>query len=224
MKTMLRGLLSTQDRQKLAPIFESLELSPDAIFVTDRHNAIVFWNEAARRVLGYHADDVIGRSCAELLKGCDNFGNRYCSENCPIKGIANRGDIIQHFDLKLVARDEHVVRAEIDVLQLRTTADEFLLLHMVRPHEAESRPAAVEGVPPQLHAVRESTDARVRKLTSRETEVLGMLAAGRSTPEIAERLHISVSTTRDHIQNILVKLELHSKAEAVAFAFQKNLI
>jgi NarL family two-component system response regulator LiaR len=73
-------------------------------------------------------------------------------------------------------------------------------------------------------AARESADARARKLTIREVEVLGMLAAGRTTPEIAERLHISLLTARSHIQNILEKLEVHSKAEAVAFAFQKNLI
>jgi DNA-binding NarL/FixJ family response regulator len=73
-------------------------------------------------------------------------------------------------------------------------------------------------------AARESIDVRARKLTSREVEVLGMLAAGRTTPEIAERLHISQLTARSHIQNILEKLEVHSKVEAVAFAFQKNLI
>ncbi|MGZ7079300.1 MAG: response regulator transcription factor, partial [Thermoanaerobaculia bacterium] len=79
--------------------------------------------------------------------------------------------------------------------------------------------------PKPLHLVaRESSDVRIRKLTVREVEVLGMLAAGRTTPEIAERLHISQLTARSHIQNILEKLEVHSKAEAVAFAFQKNLI
>ena len=51
-----------------------------------------------------------------------------------------------------------------------------------------------------------------------------MLAAGRTTPEIAGRLHISHLTARNHIQNILDKLELHSKAEAVAFAFQKGIV
>ena len=50
-----------------------------------------------------------------------------------------------------------------------------------------------------------------------------MLAAGRSTPEIAIALHISNLTARNHIQNILHKLEVHSKSEAVAFAFQKRL-
>jgi DNA-binding NarL/FixJ family response regulator len=75
-----------------------------------------------------------------------------------------------------------------------------------------------------LSVVRESPDARARKLTPREVEVLGMLAAGRATPEIADRLHISHLTARNHIQNILDKLELHSKAEAVAFAFQKGIL
>ena len=77
---------------------------------------------------------------------------------------------------------------------------------------------------PMLVAVRESPDARARKLTTREVEVLGMLAAGRSTPEISGRLHISSLTARNHIQNILEKLEVHSKAEAVAFAFQQRIV
>ena len=51
-----------------------------------------------------------------------------------------------------------------------------------------------------------------------------MLAGGRPTPEIAERLHISTLTVRNHIQNILEKLEVHSKAEAVAFAFQQRIL
>jgi DNA-binding CsgD family transcriptional regulator len=55
-------------------------------------------------------------------------------------------------------------------------------------------------------------------------EVLGMLAAGRTTPEIAERLHIAPLTARNHIQNILEKLEVHSKSEAIAFAFQKHVL
>jgi len=54
--------------------------------------------------------------------------------------------------------------------------------------------------------------------------VLGMLAAGRSAPEIGGRLNISTLTARNHIQNILEKLEVHSKAEAVAFAFQQRIV
>jgi DNA-binding NarL/FixJ family response regulator len=55
-------------------------------------------------------------------------------------------------------------------------------------------------------------------------EILGLIAAGRTTPEIAASLYISALTVRNHTQNILDKLEVHSKAEAVAFAFQKHII
>ena len=53
----------------------------DPVFVTDRHNRIVFWNQSAERILGFSAADVVGRPCAARLEGCDAFGNRYCSES-----------------------------------------------------------------------------------------------------------------------------------------------
>ncbi len=211
----------------IAAIFASLESSPDPVFVTDRHNRIVFWNDSARAFLGWDGEDVMGRLCSELLKGCDEYGNRYCSEECPIVRIARRNDVVQAFPLRFVAKDQRTTGATIAILQLRPSDGGILLLHILRPAGSEQRESVAQIAPaprPQVVAARESADARARKLTSREVEVLGMLAAGRSTPEIAERLHISPATTRDHIQHILEKLEVHSKAEAVAFAFQKNLI
>jgi PAS domain S-box-containing protein len=215
--------------EELVPIFTALEMSPDAVFVTDRANHIVFWNDAARRMLGFMSDEAIGASCTELLKGTDLFGNRYCSTDCPIMQLANRGEIVRHFSLGLASRDGEQVMTDINVLQLRSGGpDDYYLVHQIRSFEqADVKPTPDNAAaPPRPHLVtaRGSDDARVRKLTAREVEVLGMLAAGRSTPEIAERLHIAQLTARSHIQNILDKLEVHSKAEAVAFAFQKNLI
>jgi DNA-binding NarL/FixJ family response regulator len=102
----------------------------------------------------------------------------------------------------------------------------FYLAHILRPAGRPDSIAAHEDAPPcsMLETTRMSADARARKLTAREVEVLGMLAACRPTAEIGERLHISTVTARNHIQNILDKLEVHSKAEAVAFAFQKRLL
>ncbi len=214
--------------EELAPMFRALEFSPDPVFVTDRSNRIVFWNDAARALLGFDAEEAVGADCTELLRGCDQFGNRYCSENCPIMQIANRGETVREFDLSLQTKDHQVFEGNVSVLQLRTgKADDYFLLHMLRGKDRrKSHQTAGSSEPPRprLVAARESPDVRARKLTTREVEVLGMLAAGRSTPEIAERLHISQLTARSHIQNILEKLEVHSKAEAVAFAFQKNLI
>jgi len=142
--------------------------------------------------------------------------------------IANRGEVVHKFSLMMRTKNGSAMTADATVLQLRSaSADEYWLAHILQPSsDPAPRTVAEAAAPPRpLHLVaRESADARVRKLTTREVEVLGMLAAGRTTPEIADRLHISQLTARSHIQNILEKLEVHSKAEAVAFAFQKNLI
>jgi DNA-binding CsgD family transcriptional regulator len=64
----------------------------------------------------------------------------------------------------------------------------------------------------------------VGNLTSREIEVLGLLSDGRNQREIAQRLSISSRTVGAHIEHILPKLGVHSRAQAVAAAYRKQLI
>lgn len=61
-------------------------------------------------------------------------------------------------------------------------------------------------------------------LTDREKEVLSLLVAGKSNQNIADELYISSNTVRTHIQNILSKLSVHSKLEAVAYAIKHNIV
>ena len=61
-------------------------------------------------------------------------------------------------------------------------------------------------------------------LTSRELEILGMLANGLAQTEIAQRLSISRKTVGTHIEHILGKLRVHSRAQAVAAAYRQQLI
>src|SRR4051794_8388468 len=65
--------------------------------------------------------------------------------------------------------------------------------------------------------------ARNFDLTSRELEVLGYLAGGLDQAGIANELVISEKTIATHIQHILPKLGVHSRAEAVAFAHQHGI-
>jgi DNA-binding NarL/FixJ family response regulator len=61
-------------------------------------------------------------------------------------------------------------------------------------------------------------------LTAREREVLALLVEGLSNPEIAERLSVSRSTAKAHVSNILSKLSVSNRAEAVALAVQQHLV
>jgi DNA-binding NarL/FixJ family response regulator len=62
------------------------------------------------------------------------------------------------------------------------------------------------------------------ELTGRELEVLSMVAEGMTSKEIAEDLYISENTVRNHVRNILDKLGLNSRFEAVNWAYREGLL
>jgi two-component system, NarL family, nitrate/nitrite response regulator NarL len=69
-----------------------------------------------------------------------------------------------------------------------------------------------------------SVELRVRTLTTREREILGLLAIGWSNRRIAEATQLSYLTVRSHMQNLLLKLGVHSQLEAVAFAVEHGIV
>jgi DNA-binding NarL/FixJ family response regulator len=71
---------------------------------------------------------------------------------------------------------------------------------------------------------RRAVQAPVEPLTPRELEVLRALTEGLSTREICDRLAIAPNTLRTHVQNIMGKLRVHSKLEAVAVALRNRLV
>jgi DNA-binding NarL/FixJ family response regulator len=66
--------------------------------------------------------------------------------------------------------------------------------------------------------------ASIEQLTRREMQVLKALAEGLTNKEIADRLHMSVDTERTHMMNILSKLGVHSRLQALLFAARYGLI
>jgi RNA polymerase sigma factor (sigma-70 family) len=81
-----------------------------------------------------------------------------------------------------------------------------------------------------LHQVAKEREARrdalalLDELTEREREVLQLLAEGTRNDEIAQKLFISPQTVQTHVRNLLAKLGVHSKLEAVAFAVKHGAI
>ena len=72
----------------------------------------------------------------------------------------------------------------------------------------------------QEHDARQATE----KLTPREREVLQALAEGLDNQGVAERLHLSPRTVRNHMSSILTKLGVHSQLQAVVFAVRHGVI
>jgi DNA-binding NarL/FixJ family response regulator len=62
------------------------------------------------------------------------------------------------------------------------------------------------------------------RLTERELEVLRLVAEGLNNGEIAKRLFISQNTVKNHVRNILEKLQLHSRMEAVVYAVREKIL
>lgn len=103
------------------------------------------------------------------------------------------------------------------VAGLLVGADDYLALPFV-PDELLARVRAL------IRRSAPSAAATNAKLTAREQEVLGLLAEGLGQGEIAERLVVSSKTVGNHIAHILWKLGVHSRAQAIAFAFREHMV
>jgi DNA-binding NarL/FixJ family response regulator len=87
--------------------------------------------------------------------------------------------------------------------------------------------SALARLLPQVAREREArreTERLFKHLTDREREILGLLAKGQRNEDIAARLFISPQTVQTHVRNLLQKLGVHSKLEAVALAVRNGMV
>jgi two-component system NarL family response regulator len=80
----------------------------------------------------------------------------------------------------------------------------------------------------EFNAMAKQADEKPRlaapRLTTRELEVLKLVAQGMSNREAADTLYIAENTVKNHVRNILEKLQLHSRMEAVVYAVREKLL
>ena len=181
-------------------VLQALADGTPAAFATDQDDRIVFWNTGAVRLLNREPDEVLGRRAHRVFKERDLFVHGLRGMNVTLLMIPGRRS-----HLFTVV---HVLQA-LDEQDLPSTARPSTL------HSSSSLRSFAPPVPLRL-AVPDRPP-----LTCRERQILELIATGLQNKEVARELSISSVTVRNHVQNILAKLDVHSKLEAVSLAYRR---
>jgi PAS domain S-box-containing protein len=214
------------------PVEDALDLiaeSKTAAYGMDRNDRIVYWNEGASKVLGWKADEVLGRACFDVLAGRDVFGNRYCMHDCAIVRAAASGDVTEPFVMDVVRKGGGNTKIVVRTTPLPAPGPAFVcLMHFIETGEDRDLDRIVDAVrgtiQPDARPLPPDPPISISPLTPREREIVGLLSNGYAALNIAARLNLSHATVRNHIQNILRKLDVHSQVEAVALSFRRGWI
>jgi PAS domain S-box-containing protein len=214
---------------------EALAQAGDGVVAIDADGRIGAWNRAAEKMLGYTALQATGRRCWEIFAGQDCDGNKRCYENCPVMTLLNIGESVQNFDLRTRTKDGRPVWINLSVLHMSPGAN---------GHEGQDQASARSGSR-TLHIFRDVTTTKdllarahersntpsrdgedsepLPSLTRRQLDVLRLITQGVNTKGLADQLHVTQATVRNHVQSIMETLGVHSRLEAVAYATRHRL-
>lgn len=168
-------------------------------YIIDRNGVIAWLNPAAEKIVG----DVRGFRFTDVVSP----GDRPRAKEAFARKIVGK-EKVTDAEVDLVGGDGREVSVEVSSVPLKEGHQIVGVFGLL------SRPPAPPKSPRSPHA----------KLTPRQHEVLDLLAHGSSTGQIAELLHLSRETVRNHIRGVLQALEVHSRVEAVAMARADGLL
>ncbi len=104
-------------------------------------------------------------------------------------------------------------------------ADVAHTIRQIHAGQSMISPSMASKLLTEFHAITQEPQARsYSRLTDREMEVLKLVARGMTNREIGKSLHIAENTVKNHIRNILEKLHLNSRFQAVIFAVREKLL
>ena len=229
----------TKPRGAASKLLEIISHTPDGVYAVDETHRIVLWNAAASRILGYAADEVLGKLCFEVFTGRDAKGILVCQGGCGDMALALAGALVPTRELLTTTKDgRHLWMSVTNIPVPSDVGGLSTVVHIFREVTAQHK---TEELVQHLTALMDSfsvahgsqatasnpahdTPTRPQGITSRERQVLRLLAEGSNAASIAQTLVISPATVRKHIQNVLKKLGLHTTLEAVAYCSRHNLL
>lgn len=176
-----------------------IKRTSDCYFIIDETGQILQWSPELGKLLGIPATQAVGTTCRSLNLFSDCTGNSLCSA-CQVLYAAREMDNCNG------SRRVFVERGSVRV-------------PLVKSIRASSYDKRLIWVTLEQAAGFSLTD----KLTSQENKVLDLLSRGHTGQQIAMDLHISYTTVRTHIRNLLSKLGVHNQKEAVSLFFAELL-
>jgi len=217
-------------------IFEFIANTGDGVFAVDRRQSIVLWNDQATRILGYTAEETLGKKCYGIVCGRDAQGCVVCRRGCDAITAAGQLEPSPTADIAARTKAGNEVWLNLSTVVVPSRCGELsVLVHLFREVTQEHSMLDVardlasmvsEAIPEKRFAGarRVPRGTACLELTRREREVLILVATGISTDAIADKLCISPRTVRNHVNNILGKLGVHSRLEAVAYSIKNGLV
>jgi PAS domain S-box-containing protein len=204
-----------------ARLDEALARAPEGALAMGADGRVVGWNRAAEVITGYTAAQAIGRTCGDLFPR--DARNGVCDPGCPLTALA--ADPLKTVDVPTRTRAGRPIWLNMIAVSVPVDGGRAVTVHLFRDVTATRELLAL--VQPALDRPDDTgaaAPARHVPLTRRELEVLRLVGQGLGTAAAAERLHISRMTIRNHVQNILRKLGVHSRLQAFAYAARHRLL
>jgi PAS domain S-box-containing protein len=224
---------------------DTLYNTADGLFITDENQRILRWNAGAERLLGYAEAEAVNHHCFQIISGQTALNRAFCNPRCKIHEAGIKGTPQENFDMQIRTSIGSTVWLNITVLSNKDHEKPFIthilrdvteekrkmlaleqFLNEIKPlgHESPKLLNKTHGDDSSASLQSPAANSPSVSLSAREIVVLTLLAEGLNTQALALKLKISPFTARNHIQNILVKLNLHSKAQAVSYAFKKGIL
>ncbi len=216
-------------------IAEFVDGAADPAYAVDGFGSIVAWNHAAVEVFGFSADEVIGKSCFDVVCGKDSE-DTMCSRECLVRQLAVKEKVVPGFDLKVpTLKGEQWFTVTVIVMYVSNNGRLPYTIHILRNIDLYKRIDSLlrdyvlsesrrSRETPISIAARNGALPQASNLTKRELEILKLVAKSETSQTIGEKLNISPITVDNHMQNVLKKLNAHSRLEAVLRAGHAGLL
>lgn len=202
----------------------------DGVLIADNNSNVIYANKSAYTILELREKDLIGRSYYEVLLSNNNL-------ILPPQSYQLNDEKSKSYNIEFHSKSKKQILLNVMVVSLREIHPcSSLSMVILRGLEKENSDLFLpfinkdqsENCCCHQKEIKQEPISRekilTQRLTSREKEILILLATGIATEDLAKQLFISVATTRNHISSIFHKLNVHSRIQAIAYAQKLQII